>query len=158
MIWAGFAVLLLIAVVTDARSYRIPNWISITLAALFAFAAVVSGEGIDTWWPHLAAAAAVFGVGYALYAFTGMGAGDGKLGAAIVLWTGMSGLYAWLVMLTIAMAMLAIGLVVLRRALPAGVSGKTRVFQKGAPVPLGIALGLAAIAASRWFNPELWTF
>ena len=158
MIWAGFTVLLLVAVVSDARSYRIPNWISIALAALFVLAAALSGQEILSWWPHLAAAAAILIAGYLLYLFTGMGAGDAKLGAAITLWAGFGGLYMWSFTLAVAMAALAIGLIILRRTLPAGVAGKAKVFQKGAPVPLGVALGLSAIAASAWFNPALWAF
>jgi prepilin peptidase CpaA len=162
MIWAAFTLLVLIAAVADARSYRIPNWISLALAGLFAVALVVAvavnGQPIQSFWPHMLIGAAILGLGYALYLFTGMGAGDAKLAAAIGLWTGFSGLYMWTFTLAVAMAMLAIGLIVLRRALPAGVSQKTRVFQKGAPVPLGIALGLSAIAASPWFNRALFGF
>jgi prepilin peptidase CpaA len=158
MIWAGFTVLLLVAVVSDARSYRIPNWISIALAGLFVLAAALSGQPILSYWPHIAAATAILIAGYVLYQFTGMGAGDAKLGAAIALWAGFGSLYMWSFTLAVAMAALAFGLIVLRRALPAGVAGKAKVFQKGAPVPLGIALGLSAIAASAWFNPALWAF
>ena len=158
MIWAGFSALLLAAVVTDARSYRIPNWISIALAALVVLAAALSGQPILSWWPHLAAGAVVLAVAYGLYTFTGMGAGDAKLAAAIALWSGVSGLYMWTFTLAVAMSVLAFGLVVLRRAIPAGISQNVKVFQKGAPVPLGIALGLSAIAASAWFDKALWSF
>jgi prepilin peptidase CpaA len=158
MIWAAFTILIGIAVVSDARTYRIPNWISLALGALFVVAVLLSGAPLASWWPHLAIGATVLAAGYALYLFTGMGAGDAKLGAAIALWAGFPGLYLWTVMLAIAMAILAFGLIVLRRALPAGVTERTRVFQKGAPVPLGIALGLSAIAASARFDPALWSF
>jgi len=162
MIWAAFTILVLIAAVADARSYRIPNWISLALAGLFGMALVVAvavnGQPILDFWPHIAIGAAILVLGYALYQFTGMGAGDAKLAAAIGLWTGFYGLYMWTFTLAVAMALLAFGLIILRRALPAGVSLKTRVFQKGAPVPLGIALGLSAIAASPWFNKALFGF
>jgi len=162
MIWAAFIILMLVATVADARSYRIPNWISLALAGLFVIAVVVAvavnGQPIQSFWPHIVIGGAILALGYALYQFTGMGAGDAKLAAAIGLWTGFSGAYMWTTMLAVAMAMLAFGLIVLRRALPAGVSEKTRVFQKGAPVPLGVAIGLSAIAASPWFNRALFGF
>lgn len=162
MIWAAFTVLVLVAAVTDSRSYRIPNWISLALGALFVFAVTiavaVNGQPIESFWPHLALGAIVFALGYALYLFTGMGAGDAKFATAIALWTGLYGAYMWTITLAVAMALLAFGLIVLRRALPAGVTEKARVFQKGAPVPLGIALGLSAIAASPWFNRALFGF
>jgi prepilin peptidase CpaA len=162
MIWAAFTVLALVAAYADARSYRIPNWISLALAGLFVIAVLVAvavnGQPILNFWPNILIGAAILGLGYALYLFTGMGAGDAKLAAAIGLWTGFYGLYMWTFMLAVAMAMLAFGLVVLRRALPAGISEKTRVFQKGAPVPLGVAIGVSAIAASPWFSKALFAF
>jgi prepilin peptidase CpaA len=162
VIWAAFIILMLVATVADARSYRIPNWISLALAGLFVIAlivaVVVNGQPILDFWPHILIGAVILALGYALYQFTGMGAGDAKLAAAIGLWTGFYGLYMWTFTLAVAMAVLAFGLIVLRRALPAGVSEKTRVFQKGAPVPLGVAIGLSAIAASPWFNRALFGF
>jgi prepilin peptidase CpaA len=162
MIWATFTALTLIAAFTDARSYRIPNWISVALAGLFVIALViavaVNGHPIQDFWPNLLIGAAILALGYVLYLFTGMGAGDAKLAAAIGLWTGFYGLYMWTFTLAVAMATLALALVVLRRALPAGISQKTRVFQKGAPVPLGIAIGLSAIGASPWFSKALFAF
>jgi prepilin peptidase CpaA len=158
MIWAAFNILTLAAVIADARTYRIPNWISIALATLFAAAVAASGEPVQSFWPHLALGLGVLALGYGLYALTGMGAGDAKLAAAIALWTGLPGLYMWTLMLGLAMGLLALALVVLRRALPAGAGERSRVFQKGAPVPLGIALGLSAIAASAWYDPALWSF
>jgi prepilin peptidase CpaA len=162
MIWAIFTALLLAAAFTDARSYRIPNWISIALGGLFVVALLaavaINRQPIQDFWPNILIGAAILALGYALYLFTGMGAGDAKLAAAIGLWTGFYGLYMWTFTLAVAMAALAFGLVVLRRALPAGISEKTRVFQKGAPVPLGIAIGLSAIAASPWFSKALFPF
>jgi prepilin peptidase CpaA len=161
MIWAAFTILLLAAVVTDARSYRIPNWISIAVAGLFAFAvlvAVVKGAAVTSFWPNILIGVVILALGYGLYLFTGMGAGDAKFGAAIGLWTGFYGLYVWTFTLGLAMALLAIGLIVLRRVLPAGIAAKSEVFRKGAFVPLGIALSLSAIAASPWFTQTLFGF
>ncbi len=158
VIWAAFAVLLLVAVVADARTYRIPNWISIALLALFVTAVAVSGKPLLNFWPHLAVAVGVLGAGYVLYLFTGMGAGDAKLAAAAGLWAGLPGLYFLTFALALAMSLLALSLVVARRALPAGEAARPRVLQKGAPVPLGVAIGLATIAASLRFDPALWAF
>ena len=158
VIWAAFAVLLLVAVVADARTYRIPNWISIALLALFVAAVAVSGKPPLGFWPHLAVAAGVLGAGYLLYLFTGMGAGDAKLAAAAGLWAGLSGLYLLTFALALAMSLLALSLVVARRVLPAGEAARPRVLQKGAPVPLGVAIGLATIAVSLRFDPALWVF
>lgn len=155
-VWIAFAALMLAAIVWDARTYRIPNWISLALVALFAAAALASGKPLIGFWPHLAVAAAFFGLGYLLYAFTGMGAGDAKLAAASGLWMGLPGLYLWSFALALAMTALAFGLIALRRLLPAG--DRPRILQKGAPAPLGMALGAAAIAASFSFDLALFRF
>jgi prepilin peptidase CpaA len=157
-IWAAFAILLLVAVISDARTYRIPNWISLALVALFVVAVAASGQPFTSFWLHLAVGAGVFVVGYGLYALTGMGAGDVKLGAAAGLWAGMSGIYPLALTLALAMLLLALILIVLRRVLPAGETPRPVVFRKGAPVPLGVAIGLAAIAASWQFDRSLWAF
>jgi prepilin peptidase CpaA len=157
-IWTAYTGLMLAAAVADARAYRIPNWISLALLALFAVAAAFSGEPAMSFWPHLAVGACVLAAGYALYVFTGMGAGDAKLGAAAALWAGVEGLYPLTFMLALAMTLLAFGLLLARRALAASALTKPRVLHKGAPVPLGVAIGFAAIGASLRFDQALWAF
>lgn len=157
-IWAAFTILLLLAAISDARTYRIPNWISLALVALFIVAVAISGQPIMSFWPHLAVGVGVFAVGYGLYALTGMGAGDAKLGAAAAMWAGFSGLYVWAFALAFAMSLLAFALILARRTLPAGETPRPKVLQKGAPVPLGVAIGLASIAASWQFDRALWAF
>jgi prepilin peptidase CpaA len=154
-----FAALFLAAAVFDARSYRIPNWISVALVALFLVAALMSGQPATSYWPHLALGAGILLVGYLLYLFTGMGAGDAKLAAAAALWAGLPGLYAWTFFLALSMAVLALGLVAARRIVVATVGSepKMRILQRGAPVPLGVAIAAAAILASGSFNPALWS-
>ena len=99
-------------------------------------------------------------VGYLLYVFTGMGAGDAKLGAAAVLWAGVGGLYFWTFWIAVAMAVLALGLIALRRIATAVAGGepRQRILQRGAPAPLGIAIAAATILASWKFDPAIWAF
>jgi prepilin peptidase CpaA len=156
-IWMAFTILLLASVVSDARSYRIPNWAPLALSALFLIAVALSGRPILSYWPHLATGAGVLAAGFVLYRFTGLGAGDAKLAGAVALWAGLPGLYPLTFLLTLMMTILALALVIVRRV-PAGSALRPKVFQKGAPVPLGIAIGFAAIAASFRFEPSLWAF
>jgi prepilin peptidase CpaA len=158
VIWAVYSGLFVAAAVIDGRSYRIPNWIPLALALLFAVAVSLSGKTIVEYWPSLALGVGMMAIGYGLYLATGMGAGDAKLAAAAVMWAGLSGLYAWVFALALSMAALAFGLVVLRRLAPAGQTEKTRVLQRGAPVPLGVALAAASIVASWQFDAALWAF
>lgn len=157
--WLVFVGLLLVAAVTDARSYRIPNWVCVAVVALFAVAAPI-GLAPDRIALHVAVGVAVFGVGYLLYALTGMGAGDAKLGAAIAIWVGPASLQSWLTYFALAMLVLAFVLVGVRRAvLPlVGQEPAMRILRRGAPVPLGLALAASAILASPGFDPGLWIF
>src|SRR5690242_3686043 len=70
VIWIAFAGLFLVAAITDGRTYRIPNWISLALTALFIVAMVASGKPVIGYWPHAALAAGMLALGYGLYAFT----------------------------------------------------------------------------------------
>ena len=160
VIWAVYAAILVYAAVSDARTYRIPNWTSIALVVLFALAVLIGRPGWPDFWPHLAMGAAAFAVGYLLYHFTGMGAGDAKLGAAVALWAGWSGGYGLLVALTAAMAILALTLIIIRRIFAARseVEPSIRAFQKNAPVPLGVAISAAGVIASFGYAPVLWAF
>jgi len=158
---AGFLLvgLLLVAAITDALTYRIPNWVCAAIAVLF----VVTGPfgmPLQVLCLHLAVGIAVFGVGYALYAFSGMGAGDAKLAAAIALWVGPAGFQVWATFFGLAMLALAILLVGVRRAVHplGGNEPSLRVFKRGAPVPLGVALSASAIAASPAFPTALQVF
>ena len=158
--WIGFAVLMAVAMVTDFRTYRIPNAISLALLALFGLAAAFTPDPVSLW-PHLAVGAGALAVGYILYLTTGMGAGDAKLFAAAALWAGPAGGYALTLNVAFGMVVLAITLVLVRFVLSAVLSeqtGRMRVFQKGAPAPLGVAIGAGSIAASAHFQSSLFAF
>jgi prepilin peptidase CpaA len=158
IIWTVFVVLLLWAGMSDAKSYRIPNWISVSLVTLFVLSVVMSGEPVTAFWPHILLGAAVLALGYILYRFTGMGAGDAKLGAASVLWAGFGGVYSWTLFLALSMAVLALALIAARWLARRADGGDSsfRLLRRGAPVPLGVALAAATIFSSGSFNPLLW--
>jgi prepilin peptidase CpaA len=85
-----FAVLLGAALVTDFLWLRIPNWIALSLTALFAFAAVIPPHNGAWWLSHIAGGVIVLAVGFALFAWGKIGGGDAKLMAAIGLWAGLT--------------------------------------------------------------------
>jgi prepilin peptidase CpaA len=159
IVWILLAGLLLVAAATDARAYRIPNWVCAAIAVLFLATAPFS-MNFETIWPHLATGCAVFAVGYALYALTGMGAGDAKLAAAIGLWAGPAGFQTWITFFALAMLALAILLVGMRRVAHSlgAAEPSMRILSRGAPVPLGVALSASAILGSPAFAVGLWTF
>ena len=158
LIWAVYAAILVYAAVSDARSYRIPNWTSIALVVLFAVALAIARPPWEAIWPHLAVGAGAFVFGYLLYQFTNMGAGDAKLGSAIALWAGMAGGYPFVIALSFAMAGLAIGLIIVRRIMnrKGAEPPAIRAFQKDAPVPLGVAISIGGLIASFRYADYLW--
>lgn len=82
-----FSALLIMAALHDATSFRIPNWVSVAIAALYPLHAVYSPLGID-WLAALALAVGVFVVGVLLFVRGIVGGGDVKLLTAVSLWAG----------------------------------------------------------------------
>jgi prepilin peptidase CpaA len=84
---ALFAVPLLAALVSDMRSLRIPNWVSLALIAGFFVNAWLLGGGTDVK-ANLIAAAIAFAAAFCVYLLGWFGAGDVKLLSAVMLWAG----------------------------------------------------------------------
>lgn len=81
----AFCGLTVAATVTDLRSYRIPNRISLAVAGLFP---VYVLAGFADAGSGLLAGGIVFAIGVFLFARGWMGGGDVKLLAAVSLWAG----------------------------------------------------------------------
>ncbi|HKJ63361.1 MAG TPA: prepilin peptidase, partial [Hyphomicrobiales bacterium] len=101
--------------------------------------------------------AAVFAGGAVLYAMNKLGGGDVKLLAAISVWAGFEHLPDLLLYVALGGGALAIGLIVVRRAIMslrvAGAGGDTtslpRVLLEGEAVPYGLAIAPSAILIGR---------
>lgn len=89
IVLALFCVLLAVACFADIRALRIPNWIPFAIAGLFIVPAVGSVHPIEWWASHVAAGCAVLVVGFMIFAWGKIGAGDIKLLAAAALWCGL---------------------------------------------------------------------
>jgi prepilin peptidase CpaA len=99
--WWPTLTVLAVAVFTDLRSRRIPNWLVLPFMVL--------GLAVCTWqrgWHGLGNSSAGLGLAILLYGFLfflgGMGAGDVKLAAAIGAWIGPSQLFFALVVTAMA--------------------------------------------------------
>lgn len=105
--WPTLAVLI-IATVTDMRSRRVPNWLTLPfLLAGFVVSTLVGGwHGLGQSALGFVAATAVFGF---LCWMGGMGMGDVKLFAAIGAWVGPHQLALALVLTAMAGGILALG-------------------------------------------------
>lgn len=106
--WWPTVAVLAVAVITDLRSRRIPNWLVLPfLGAGLAVSAWMHGwHGLGRSAEGMALGLVTFGV---LHLMGGMGAGDVKLCAAIGAWVGPSQLMLALVVTGLAGGVMALG-------------------------------------------------
>jgi prepilin peptidase CpaA len=111
---ASLLALLGLAALTDLRERRIPNWLTIGIAALYPVYVLVSPTSV-AWLGALGAAAAVFMLGILLFARQLIGGGDVKLIAAVTLWAGVDQLALFALVTSLAGGALALGSLWYRR-------------------------------------------
>lgn len=151
MIAISLAVLLAIAMVTDLKSYIIPNWVVLCVMALYAAWFFLSPVPLD-WQAALLGFGITFVVGFALFAFKIAGGGDIKLLMACSLWaSGKVAMLNFLFIMSLVGAVLGIVLLVGRKyTLPTLAMFNTkktlpRILLEGEPLPYGLAIGSAMI-------------
>ena len=150
-----FPALVILGGVTDLASYRIPNWISLALAAAFlpaAGLAVLHGLSPAVLGLDLGVGAAALVVGVAMFAVRWIGGGDAKLFAAAALWLGWPALGTYLAVTCLAGGALAGLLLALRSVFirPLALNGPAWVARLAEPdeaVPYGVAIAIGALAA-----------
>jgi len=137
---------LIAAAIADVRSYEIPDGLSITLlVTAVGFGAATPGFA---WISHLAAVLLMFGIGLFVFARGWMGGGDVKLLVAIAGWTGLAGLVGQLTAVALAGGVLALVLIIARRAFAArSPESLPELFRTGAPLPYAIAIA----AGTGWW-------
>jgi prepilin peptidase CpaA len=145
-----FPALMAYAAASDLLTMTIPNKLSIALVVAFAAYALVGGLPWPVVAMHAGAGATVLVVAFALFAFGWIGGGDAKLAAAAALWLGFEQLSDFLILSSIAGGVLTIAILLLRgQQLPLFAvrwGWLTRLHDRGAGVPYGIALAGAALA------------
>jgi prepilin peptidase CpaA len=135
------------AAVTDVRARRIPNRLSLALAALGTLRialALAEGSGALASALDLAAALAVFALGAGAFRFGLLGGGDVKLLAAGTLWLGAAALGPYLMTTVLAGGALALVFLVGRLAAPG---------RKRPSLPYAIAIaagGILTTAGPLW--------
>lgn len=102
-----FAGLLIWAAVSDIRTYKIPNTISLLIAGIYPAHVLSSTAGVD-WLGGLGVGAAVLGVGFIIFALRIIGGGDVKLAAATALWAGPEMIAEFLLLTALAGGLLSI--------------------------------------------------
>jgi len=143
---SGYSLLLAIAAVTDIATLKIPNFVSLLLAALFPAAAALAAHPI-VWLSHVAAGLAMLAIGIGLFAWGKLGGGDVKLIAAVALWHGLGLLPSLLLLIGIVGGLLSIACLLLRWA-RIGVFLAARgipsvSLQSGADIPYAVAIATA---------------
>lgn len=93
----AYAAPLVLAAVSDFRTFRIPNAVVGALALLYPLAALALGRAADMP-QHLLVGAAVLSIGAPLFALRVMGGGDVKLMSAAALWVGTAGIVDFIFM------------------------------------------------------------
>ena len=148
------AALMVAAAVHDARAFKIPNWIWLSLLALFPLY-VLSASDEVAWPYHLGVFGLVFTIGFVLFAGHFAGAGDVKLLAASSLWAGPNFIGVLLVVTGLAGGVLALGYALhawqRNRLRPAaengGTDGTLLHAMRTEAIPYGIAIAIGGIAA-----------
>lgn len=144
LVTALFLAPMLVAIVTDLRSLRIPNLVNAALVLAFPIAALLSPQPIE-WWSHLAGGAALLVAGFTMFAFHLIGGGDAKMLAAVGLWFGLDLLLPLVVVITLVGGGVALALLALRSPLvvvplAAHLGKLPGLFEKGGPIPYALAI------------------
>nr|WP_321512266.1 prepilin peptidase [uncultured Hyphomonas sp.] len=145
-----FLALCLFAALHDVNSLTIPNWLNLTIAALFVPAAAFSGLPIEILFGHVLAGLAAFVIGFGLFAFRVFGGGDAKMIPAVMLWIGPSASLEFVFTMALVGGACALLIVLVRNTVPAAVvPGPIRApFEEKAGVPYGVAIAAGAFVAS----------
>lgn len=142
-ILVGAGILLVIAAISDAHRYRIPNSICLALLLLFPLF-VLTSPGAVEWEQNLMVFALVLISGFVMFISNIAGAGDIKLLAAAGLWAGPHLVAVFLVTTAIAGGLLALLMALLTHI--RNMSGKQAIALARVPIPYGIAISLGGLS------------
>lgn len=147
-----YPALLIIAALTDATSFTIPNRISLLLLAAYVPTALALGRPLGEMGIDLAVFAVALVAAMGMFAVGWIGGGDAKLFAAASLWLGWAATPVFLLVTALAGGALAVLLLNLRstwvKPLVDGAPGwVVRLATPKAAVPYGVAIAVGALAA-----------
>ena len=135
--------LLIGAAIHDARHYRIPNKICITLFLLFPLFVLTAPHSID-WEQNIIVCILVLASGFGMFLGNLAGAGDIKLLAATSLWAGPHLVSVFVITTAIAGGFLALGIAAMTHF--RNRTGKQAVPLAKAPIPYGIAIAVGGVS------------
>ena len=151
--------LFITAAISDLFTMKIPNWIALTISAVFVVVALVSGMSLADLGLHLSAGLVVLIVSFVFFSRGWIGGGDAKLAAAAALWFGFTDLLNFLLIASVFGGALTLLLLFVRtQPLPfAAVMPPwvLRLHDQATGIPYGIALaaaGLLVYQHSDWIK------
>ncbi len=114
----------------DLASYKIPNFLPLTLCLCFCGFAAVAGLPSSALGGHALAGFCGLAAGFALFAFGLIGGGDAKLFAATTLWLGFANFLEYALITSLIGGGLALALISLRKMpIPATLMGQSWIAQ-----------------------------
>ena len=148
----SFPALVIIAALTDATTFTIPNRISLLLLAAYVPASLLLGRPLAAVAVEAGIGAAALVAGMGMFAAGWIGGGDAKLFAASALWLGWAGLPLFLLVTALSGGALAVLLLnarspVLNSYFKRAPGWLARLVTPGENVPYGVAIAAGALAA-----------
>ncbi|GGB57360.1 hypothetical protein GCM10011316_31810 [Roseibium aquae] len=140
---------------------RIPNWLSIAIAALFFFYFALSSAPLSDLLGHALGGTVVFLVCFTLFALGWIGGGDAKLMSSMSLWFGWSpDLLSFLTWTALSGLALTVALLLFRAlpVLPLGLgkaSWIARLHDRKTGVPYGVAIAAGGLVVVYQNFPNL---
>ena len=144
----GAAVLLVIAAISDAQSYRIPNKVCAAMLLLFPLF-VMTAPGAIEWEQHLMVFGLMLASGFVMFAGNIAGAGDIKLLAATGLWAGPHLVAVFLITTAIAGGLAGACSWRCSRISATIVPRRTAVALARVPNPYGVAISIGGLERFR---------
>jgi prepilin peptidase CpaA len=151
----GYALLLVLpvamafAAANDLFTMKIPNRISMTLAAAFAASAIYLRLPVEQVLTYTGIGALFLACGFAMFSLHLLGGGDAKLMAAGALWMGPEQALTYLVYVTIFGGVLSLAILAYRNLvsgpLPMMPEWAVKLHAKGTGIPYGIAIAASAL-------------
>lgn len=148
-----------LAAATDILTLKIPNTLTLGLAAAFVVVAPLAGLTWAEMASHLGAGALMLLAGILLFSFGWVGGGDAKLLAVGALWLGFEPLMLFLAYVAIFGGALAMTLLAYRR-FPAGAfpllpDWAVRLHARDGAMPYGVAIAAGALVmypSTGWYT------
>ena len=144
-----FPLLMAYAASSDLLTMKIANWLVLLLAGAYFAMALLAHVPLSDIGMSVAAAAIVFAIAFAFFAFGWIGGGDAKLVSATTLWVGFGMMFEYLIYAALLGGGLTLLIIAIRRyPLPSLLQKQRwldRLHDSKSGVPYGITLAIAAL-------------